>query len=122
NNIDLNATPTKQPILYYQTFCDPQSIHFDPNQVIPETAGQSSACDQHFLEAEKAYQSAVLRTQIGGGLVLLGSAILLAKPINQFIQVPKYLKKYGLSVRPVLQIDGAKHNIAQLGFSTTFNF
>ena len=113
NKIDLNATPLEQPLLYYQTFCDPQSVHFDPNQVIPEQENQASACDQHFLAAEQRYQSAVLRTQIGGGLVLLGSAILLVKPINKYIQMPEYLKEYGLSVRPVLTFD-PQQNIASI--------
>lgn len=111
NKVDLNATSGEQPLLYYQTFCDPQSIHFDPNQVIPEQENQASACDQHFIAAEQGYQSAVLRTQIGGGLVLLGSAILLVKPINKYIQMPKYLKEYGLSLRPVLQLD-SQQNLA----------
>lgn len=105
NKIDLNAVPEEQPLLYYQTFCDPGSVHFDPNQVIPAQEGQASACDQHFLAAEQKHQSAVLRTQIGGGLILLGSAILLAKPINKYIQMPKYVKKYGLSIRPALRLD-----------------
>ncbi|MEN0049641.1 MAG: hypothetical protein AAF806_21450 [Bacteroidota bacterium] len=111
NKVDINATPEEQPLLYYQTFCDPQSVHFDPNQVIPEQEGQSSACDQHFLTAEQKYQSAVLRTQIAGGLVLLGSAILLVKPINKYIEMPKYLKEYGLSMsmRPVLQLDNRQY-------------
>jgi len=124
NKIALDANSTDQPILYYQTFCDPQSTHFDPNLVIPEQEGQASACDQHFLAAEQRYKSAVLRTQIGGGLVLLGSVILLTKPINKYIQMPKYLKKYGLSVRTALQLDQDQNNITQLGLQLhlTSNF
>ncbi|MEM8526548.1 MAG: hypothetical protein AAGG68_18035 [Bacteroidota bacterium] len=123
DKIEVNATPDDQPILFYQTFCDPQSIHFDPNLVIPEQESQISACDQHFLAAEKGYQSAILRTQIGGSLALLGGAILLIKPINRYIQKPKYLRKYGLSMRPVLQLESyASNTRASFGFQLTSNF
>ncbi|MEM9888043.1 MAG: hypothetical protein AAF849_19260 [Bacteroidota bacterium] len=101
--INLNTTPQDDPIVYYQTFCDADSPHFDATQVIPTQVDQPSACDGYFEEAAQVYQAAALRAWAGGGFMILGGIILLSKPFYNKIQIPSYLIDNGLSLSPVLQ-------------------
>ncbi|MEN0046522.1 MAG: hypothetical protein AAF806_05665 [Bacteroidota bacterium] len=108
--IDANVLPESDPIIYYQTFCDPSSPHFDATQVIPEQAGQASTCDAHFLAAEQSYRAASTRTIVGSGLVVVGGLLLITKPFYRRVQLPKYLKNYGITVTPNFQLDTNGHS------------
>lgn len=104
-NIDVNATPSSDPISYYYTFCDPSSTAFDAEQVIVEQAGLNSLCDQHLETANSKYKSATTGVGIGGALIVIGGILILTKPIHKYIQMPKYLKANGLSFEPTVDFN-----------------
>jgi hypothetical protein len=101
-NIDLSADPDKNPIVFYYTYCDPSSPHYNAEMVIIEAEGTDSACDAHWEKANKKYKQGQLMSIIGAAVAVGGAYIIWKKPFWQ-PKMNNYLKQYGLHISPTFE-------------------
>lgn len=112
--IDPDASASRDPLIYYQTFCDVESPHFNLSLTEIDNENDSSLCDNHFKEGEAEYGNGVLLASIGGVVVAAGLYVLLAKPFYK-PKMKAYQKQHRLAVRPTFQLNQLQPKQAPTG-------
>ena len=97
--IDPTASASKDPILFYYTFCEATSPNFASSLVEISELGQPSACDGHFEAANKKFNRGIITGAIGAAVIIGGVYTLLTKPFLK-PKMRAYQKKYYLAVEP----------------------
>jgi len=112
--IDPDASASRDPLIYYQTFCDAESPHFNISLTEIDNENDNSLCDNHFKEGEAEYDNGVLLASIGGVVVAAGLYVLLAKPLYK-PKMKAYQKKHRLAVAPTFQLNQLQPKQAPTG-------
>jgi len=97
--IDPTVSQSKNPIVFYYTFCEATSPVFESSLVEIQQQGLSSACDGHFESANRKFNRGILTGAIGVAIIAGGVYTLLNKPFLK-PKMRDYRKKYYLALQP----------------------
>lgn len=123
-NVDPDVSQKTEPLIYYQTYCDPASTHFNFALAEIEDENSASFCDAYYTEAQDEYKKGKSLSSIGGVVAVAGLYILLAKPFYK-PKMKAYRKKHNLTFHPTLQINRFQWNQSPesiVGMRMTFQF